>query len=355
MKLLIVIAVCGLFSSINAHSQDESQANSQADPQNCSIYSVDADHKGPQLKDDELITQSFIDGIVQLFRDGNKLQRIFICRILEEIEEVFKKEPTLVNIHVPENATITVVGDIHGQFEDLMTILTNKGQPSATNIYLFNGDYVDRGADGMECMLVLFAYKLAYPQYFFMNRGNHETQEINYIYGFQREVFKKYDETLYVHFNAIFNWLPLCHVINHRIFTVHGGLPATDNVTLNDIRNLKKNGTSFLYGTAADLLWADPQTENGRTWSLRGVSKVFGPDITEAFLQLNNLDYIIRSHEVADEGYEIQHNGKCITVFSAPNYSGYYNNKGAYVVIDGKELKMKFVQFEGKTYVMNEI
>jgi len=316
----------------------------------CSSYPVDADYKGPQLKDDELITQSFIDGIVQLFRNGKRLPRIFVCRILEEVEEVFKKEPTLVNIQVSENATITVVGDIHGQFEDLMTIYTKNGPPSATNIYLFNGDYVDRGANSVECLLVLLAYKLLYPQHFFINRGNHETEEINRVYGFRQEVAEKYDEALYERFNAIFNCLSLSHVINARIFVAHGGIPASGEVTLDNIRNLEKEDDE-LSEIAISLMWSYPRpSENSRTWSRRGVQLVYGPSVTEAFLQRNNLDYIIRSHEVAYEGYEIMHNGKSITVFSAPNYTGKHQNKGAFVVIDGKELKMKFVQFEAVTY-----
>lgn len=69
-----------------------------------------------------------------------------------------------------------------------------------------------------------------------------------------------------------------------------------------------------------DLLWSDPQNVTGRSPSKRGVGIQFGPNVTQAFLQRNNLDYIIRSHEVKDQGYEVSHDGKCVTVFSAPNY-----------------------------------
>lgn len=61
-------------------------------------------------------------------------------------------------------------------------------------------------------------------------------------------------------------------------------------------------------------------SQNGRSVSKRGVSCQFGPDITKAFLEENQLDYIIRSHEVKAEGYEVAHGGRCVTVFSAPNY-----------------------------------
>lgn len=76
----------------------------------------------------------------------------------------------------------------------------------------------------------------------------------------------------------------------------------------------------FTTGIMCDLLWSDPQPQNGRSVSKRGVGTQFGPDVTRQFLLKNKLDYVIRSHEVKQEGYEEAHDGKCITVFSAPNY-----------------------------------
>ena len=73
-------------------------------------------------------------------------------------------------------------------------------------------------------------------------------------------------------------------------------------------------------GIMCELLWSDPMPSAGRAPSKRGVGIQFGPDVTQKFLDHNGLDYIIRSHEVKDEGYEVLHGGKCITVFSAPNY-----------------------------------
>ncbi|RKP10803.1 Metallo-dependent phosphatase-like protein [Thamnocephalis sphaerospora] len=88
-----------------------------------------------------------------------------------------------------------------------------------------------------------------------------------------------------------------------------------------------------------ELLWADPQPQPGRSPSKRGVGLQFGPDVTEKFLELNNLDMLIRSHEVKDNGYVIEHNGKCVTVFSAPNYCDQMGNKGAYIdVTDDMQL-----------------
>lgn len=61
-----------------------------------------------------------------------------------------------------------------------------------------------------------------------------------------------------------------------------------------------------------ELLWSDPQPQNGRSPSKRGIGVQFGPDVTQNFLETNGLEYIIRSHEVKDEGYDILHNGKVL-------------------------------------------
>lgn len=121
-------------------------------------------------------------------------------------------------------------------------------------------------------------------------------------------------------FTQVYNWLPLCHCINKRMLVMHGGLFAQDNVTLDDLRKIERNRQPPEEGLMCDLLWSDPQPQNGRGFSKRGVGIQFGPDVTEQFCLRNKLDYIVRSHEVKAMGYEVAHNGKCITVFSAPNY-----------------------------------
>ena len=64
------------------------------------------------------------------------------------------------------------------------------GPPSATNYYLFNGDIVDKGSYSIECLLLLLAYKLAYPHWVFINRGNHESALVNIKHGFQKELLQ---------------------------------------------------------------------------------------------------------------------------------------------------------------------
>merc|ERR1711964_461520 len=130
-----------------------------------------------------------------------------------------------------------------------------------------------------------------------------------------------------------FSHLPVAHVIDKRVFVVHGGLGSRDDVTLDEVLAIDrtKYDENQQTGLMCELLWADPQDELGRSPSRRGVGLYFGPDVTEKFLKTNNLKYIIRSHEMKAEGYHVQHKGKCITIFSAPNYCDQMGNKGAFI------------------------
>jgi serine/threonine-protein phosphatase 5 len=145
-------------------------------------------------------------------------------------------------------------------------------------------------------------------------------------------------------FTELFNALPIAHVINEKIFVVHGGLPSRDGVTLQDIRQINRFQQPGGDELMSDLLWADPQDLPGRGPSKRGTGLQFGPDITARFLSDNGLSMMIRSHEVKEEGYEVAHNGKCITIFSAPNYCDAVGNRGAYVILT-PDLQPKYEQF----------
>lgn len=221
---------------------------------------------------------------------------------------------------MPDEAKFTICGDIHGQYYDLLNIFELNGLPSEDNPYLFNGDFVDRGSFSVECIFTLFGFKLLYPDHFFLSRGNHETIYMNQMYGFTGEVIAKYSMKMSNMFTQVYNWLPLCHCINDKVLVMHGGLFSTDNVTLDDLRRIERNCQPPNDGLMCELLWSDPQPQTGRGPSKRGVGIQFGPDVTEQFCAHNKLDYVVRSHEVKYNGYEVAHDGKCITVFSAPNY-----------------------------------
>merc|ERR1719277_294310 len=169
----------------------------------------------------------------------------------------------LEDIEVPDNGEVTVCGDVHGQYYDLLNIWEINGYPSKANPYLFNGDFVDRGSFSIEVILALFAWKLLYPQHLHLARGNHESKTMNRIYGFEGEVTTKYDAGLYLLFCEAFNHLPLCHIINNSVFVVHGGLFSEDGVTVDDIRRIDRNCEPPDEGLMVEMLWSDPYPGRG--------------------------------------------------------------------------------------------
>lgn len=196
-----------------------------------------------------------------------------------------------------------------------MELFRLNGSPSEKHWYLFNGDFVDRGSWSTEIALLLYANKWLRPNAFFLNRGNHETDDMNKVYGFEGECKAKYNERIFKLFSESFSALPLATLIGDKYFVLHGGLFSDDNVTLDDIRKLNrhKQKQPGQAGLMMEMLWTDPQTEPGRGPSKRGVGMQFGPDVTKRFCEKNGLEAIIRSHEVRMEGYEEEHDGKCIT------------------------------------------
>jgi len=244
-----------------------------------------------------------------------------------------------------------VCGDVHGQYYDLAnSIFKENGTPSADNPYVFNGDFVDRGSFSVEVILTLLAIKVWCPEAIHLTRGNHESQNMNRIYGFEGEVRAKYTETCFNLFTELFQSLPLAYILDgssesdgRKAFIVHGGLFSKDGVTLAEINALNRNCEPDS-GLMAEMLWSDPQEANGWGPSKRGIGVAFGPDVTHRFLDNNGLDLVIRSHEMKDEGYEVAADGRLITIFSAPNYCDQMGNKGAFILFDHK-MEPNFVQF----------
>ncbi|MBA0639433.1 hypothetical protein Goklo_022468 [Gossypium klotzschianum] len=254
------------------------------------------------------------------FKNQKCLHKRYAFQIVLQMREMLRSQPSLVDINVPDGSHFTVCGDVHGQFYDLINIFELNGLPSEENPYLFNGDFVDRGSFSVEVILTLFALKCMCPSAIYLARGNHESRSMNKIYGFEGEVRSKLSEKFVELFAEVFCCLPLAHVINQKVFVVHGGLFSVDGVKLSDIKAVDRFCEPPEEGLMCELLWSDPQPFPGRGPSKRGVGLSFGADVTRKFLQDNNLDLIVRSHEVKDEGYEIEHDGKLITIFSAPNY-----------------------------------
>jgi serine/threonine-protein phosphatase 5 len=301
---------------------------------------VEAAYDGVRLfENGAALTVADVNALVLSLKAQKKLHKKYFYLLLFAIRDLLKTLPTLVDVTYSEK--ITVCGDVHGQFYDLANIFHLNGWPSEQNPYLFNGDFVDRGSWSVECVTVLFAYKVALPNHFFLNRGNHESAAMNRMYGFDDELRAKYDERAVGAFRELFHALPLAHRIQKRALVVHGGLFAEDMTTVDDIKQIDRFREPPERGPMADLLWSDPAPPGmrGRSPSKRGVGVCFGADVTKRFLDANNLRLLIRSHEVKDNGYEIHADtdGRLITVFSAPNYVDQMGNKGAYVVLTGPD------------------
>ncbi|KHN85772.1 Serine/threonine-protein phosphatase 5 [Toxocara canis] len=325
--------------AISVDSDQRSIANSI----NIDTIEVESSYDGPVLE--EPISAEFMVELIKTFKAQKKLHKKYAYKILLEIWRLLGELPTMVEIDVPDGQKFTICGDVHGQFYDLCNIFDLNGLPSESNPYLFNGDFVDRGSFSVETIFTLFGFRLLYPNHFFMSRGNHESDVMNKMYGFEGEVRSKYTSQMAAFFTEIFNHLPLCHLINKKIFVCHGGLFKDNNVALDEIRTTNRVRQPPDEGVMCDLLWSDPQDFPGRSPSKRGVGCQFGPDVTEDFCKRNSLEYVIRSHEVKPEGYEVHHGGKCITVFSAPNYCDTMGNKGAFITIRGDDLKPRFTSF----------
>ncbi|CAJ1064929.1 serine/threonine-protein phosphatase 5 [Xyrichtys novacula] len=201
---------------------------------------IEDDYVGPKLEDGK-VTLTFMKEMMEWFKDQKKLHRKCAYQILVQVKDVLSKLPSLVEIQLKETEKITICGDTHGQYYDLLNIFKLNGLPSESNPYLFNGDFVDRGSFSLEVILTLFGFKLLYPNNFHLLRGNHETDNMNQMYGFEGEVKAKFTAQMFQLFSEVFQWLPLAQCINSKVLIMHGGLFSEDGVTLDDLRKIDRN------------------------------------------------------------------------------------------------------------------
>ncbi|BGO93969.1 type 1 serine/threonine-protein phosphatase catalytic subunit glc7 [Rhodotorula toruloides] len=258
-----------------------------------------------------------------------QLQEYEIKFLCTKAREIFINQPILLELEAP----IKICGDIHGQYYDLLRLFEYGGFPPEAN-YLFLGDYVDRGKQSLETICLLLAYKIKYPENFFILRGNHECASINRIYGFYDECKRRYNIKLWKTFTDCFNCLPIAAIIDEKIFTMHGGL-SPDLQSMEQIRRVMRPTDVPDTGLLCDLLWSDPDKDiTGWSENDRGVSFTFGPDVVSRFLQKHDMDLICRAHQVVEDGYEFFAKRQLVTLFSAPNYCGEFDNSGAMMSVD---------------------
>ena len=249
--------------------------------------------------------------------------------LIYQSKKIIAEQPMYLEIQSP----ITICGDTHGQYTDLLRLFEVGGHPPETN-YLFLGDYVDRGKQSIETISLLMAYKIKNPVNFFILRGNHECGSINRIYGFYDECKRRYSVKLWKIFIDLFNELPVAACIDDKILLVHGGL-SPDLTSLDQLAKLKRPTDVPETGLLCDILWSDPES-NQKSWNDndRGVSYTFNEKVLTKFLDNNNLDLLCRAHQVVEEGYEFFGDKELVTIFSAPNYCGEFDNSAAIMSVD---------------------
>ncbi|KDN68990.1 putative calcineurin-like phosphoesterase [Colletotrichum sublineola] len=277
-----------------------------------------------QFFEDETHTKPDINFLKQHFYREGRLTEEQALWILKTCTELLRAEPNLLEMDAP----ITVCGDVHGQYYDLMKLFEVGGDPSETR-YLFLGDYVDRGYFSIECVLYLWCLKIHYPKTLWLLRGNHECRHLTDYFTFKLECKHKYSEAIYEACMESFCCLPLAAIDRFRE-------PPTQ-------------------GLMCDILWADPLEDFGQEKTsdyflhnhVRGCSYFFSYPAACAFLEKNNLLSVIRAHEAQDAGYRMYRKTRTtgfpsvMTIFSAPNYLDVYNNKAAVLKYENNVMNIR--------------
>ncbi|XP_040122475.1 serine/threonine-protein phosphatase with EF-hands 1 [Oryx dammah] len=327
---------------------------------------------GPRLQFP--LTFTDIDLLIEAFKQQQILHAYYVLEVLFETKKVLQQMPNFTHTNTSPSKEITICGDLHGKLDDLFLIFYKNGLPSVTNPYVFNGDFVDRGKNSMEILMILFVSFLVYPNDLHLNRGNHEDFMMNMRYGFTKEILHKYKlhgKKILQILEEVYTWLPIGTIIDNEVLVIHGGISESTDLNLlhrierNKMRsvlmppipmvgdraeNKNKLGTTTVaegsrtngsfseqltkqeWEQVIDILWSDPRGKRGCYPNTnRGGGCYFGPDITSKILNKYQLKMLVRSHECKPEGYEICHDGKVITVFSASNYYEEGSNRGAYI------------------------
>lgn len=192
---------------------------------------------------------------------------------------------------------------------------------------------MDRGHFSIATICLLLAFKIKYPENFFLLRGNHECKSINRTYGFYDSCKRVYSIKLWHQFTQLFNNLPISAIIEDKILCMHGGLSPELRLP-KQILNIERPTDVPDTGLLCDVLWSDPKGQPEK-WeeNERGVSFTFNEEVVEEFCEKNEVDLVCRGHLVVDDGYEFFANRKLVTIFSAPNYCGMFENDGCFMQV----------------------
>jgi len=282
------------------------------------------------------MSQRLKDEQIKLVSESNLLSEEELKYLCIKSMEIFMQESSFLELTAP----IIICGDIHGQYRDLIRLFDFGGTPEKKQ-YLFLGDYVDRGKNSIECISLLLAYKIKFPKNIYLLRGNHESEMINRTYGFYDECKRRYNLRIWKVFSDCFNWLPISAIVNSRILCMHGGL-SPDLKELKNLKQIVRPTEIPDKGLLCDLLWSDPDAD-AEDWAPnnRGISVLFNENLVEKAIDELDIDLICRAHQVVESGYEFFAQRQLVTVFSAPNYCGEFDNAGAFMLVN-KDLMCGF-------------
>lgn len=284
-----------------------------------------------------------------------------IEELFNQVMDILKNETKCKKVSSP----CFIIGDIHGNIEDLLSLekCIWRRIPCIGSNYLFLGDYVDRGHWSLECALYLIAFKVLSHQNVTLLRGNHEVRALQCHYTYKRECFQKYGkewgEKIWDITNTLFDHLPVCAVVDDRVFCAHGGIPRSTS-SIEEITKLEKNISDPLKESSIvwEILWSDPchiqhfndlaEVSSNSTEDIdqgfiknnkRGTAFLFNEIAVKNFFDKNNLSHIIRAHEVPPLGYTFHFGNRCATIFSCSHYCG-NNNDCACVLADSQTLRV---------------
>lgn len=292
--------------------------------------------------------------------DEHKRMWDIVTKMTSELKAVLKLESRCPNVTTP----CLVMGDIHGNLEDLLTLENQlwRTAPFFPTNYIFLGDYVDRGKWSVECALYLMALKLMAPKKIILLRGNHEVRQLQEKYSYKRECFKKYGffgEKIWELTNQVFDLLPPAATLDKRIFCTHGGL-SPNGRSLEDIYKVPINCPNPELQSKAvwELLWSDPchtqqfldilevtdddgvLSKEGFLYNAkRGAAYLFNERAAMRFFRKNHLSHMIRGHEVPPYGFAHHFNNLCTTVFSCSHYCN-YDNEAACIMVDESGIRV---------------
>jgi serine/threonine-protein phosphatase 6 catalytic subunit len=273
-----------------------------------------------------------VDRCLENLRQGKILTEKEVRHLCERAKDVFAQESNIQ----PVSAPVILVGDIHGQFFDLLELIRIGGEVPHSN-YVFMGDYVDRGHHSVETITFLVLLKVKYPSHITLIRGNHETRQVTFNYGLYEEINRKYgNQNPWNYLTDLFDYMPISALVDRKILCVHGGLSPMIK-RIDQINAIDRKCEVPPDGPFCDMMWSDPDDVEDWRINHRGAGYLFGAQVVKEFNHINGLDLIARAHQLVNEGFKYWFSdASLVTVWSAPNYCYRCGNVASMLKIDDR-------------------